>query len=656
MPRCLITSLFLLYGVFITADSAAQDYTHWPKQLQLENVLITIYGPEIESFEGNIIEGRSAFQVYDGRKLPVFGALWFRARVHIDRAAGSVFYDEIELIDLNFPDATQKQKNSFADLFNTAAPGWSFNSNLARFTEILSRQAQLAESSEKLNHEPPNVFFETSPTELIYMDGEPILSPVEQSELYEYVVNTPYFIVFSKSDQFYYISLNQNWYRAKTLFSSWSYISTPPKSIQNLLNKSNETTQQSQNERKIDPNKLNIYIETQQAVLIETFGEPEFSMIAETRLSYCTNTNNRLFRLDTTGEYFALFGGRWYKSKTLVRGAWSFVEPDQLPVDFRKIPIASPASHIRVSVPGTPEAMSVALDNAIPQTAVVDRRTARMQPEFDGEPEFKAIEGTSLAFAINSNSSILKTGDGTCYAVDEGIWFKSDSPTGIWKASHEIPAEVDLIPPTSPVYNLKFVYIYDASEDYVYVGYSGGYTGSFLYKGVLVYGTGYRYKPWYKNKFYTRPMTYSFGVNSKPWKSNVRVSVGVGYGYGYGYPGYYGPYGYWGGYGMGYGNYGYASLSGNSTLKIGYERKPFDPVNIYNNRVQGIVATETVHRNDPFEPVASGKDELDGYRGYRRPPSNLYADTNGQIYKEEEDGWYLRSDGVWEKVREKPKN
>ena len=371
------------------------------------------------------------------------------------------------------------------------------------------------------------------------------------------------------------------WYRAKSVYDLWTEVSTPPNAIVQLFRKSADFDASTTTEKpSVTQVKPQLFVVTEQAALIQTQGEPDITPITDTRLFYINNSNNDLFKHGVTNNYFVRFGGRWYTSTTLFRGKWEFVPPDSLPVDFRKIPSNSPRGHVRISVPGTPEAMSAALDNAIPQTAVVIRKTARMQPEFDGEPIFEAIENTSLSYAINSNTSILKVSDSEYYAVDEAIWFKANDPQGQWSVATETPAEVLKIPPTSPVFNMKFVYIYDFDKDYVWVGYTGGYTGSFLFQGCLFYGTGYRYKPWYKSKYYTRPMTYSFGTTRRPRKSNVNVTVGVGYGYGFGYPGMYSPYGYYGGYGMGFGTYRSATFTGNYDIKPGYERKPFDPVNI----------------------------------------------------------------------------
>jgi hypothetical protein len=303
-----------------------------------------------------------------------------------------------------------------------------------------------------------------------------------------------------------------------------------------------------------------------------------------------------------------------------------------------KLPVNSKWSKYRISLPGTPEAFNAALDNGIPQTAIIDRQQTKLAVEYDGEPQFEPIAGTLMAYAVNTNVSVVRINE-RYFAVDEGVWFQSATPEKGWQVATEVPELIEELPPSTPVYNIKYVRIYDFSDEYVYTGYTGGYTGSFLYQGCILYGTGYQYKPWYKSKYYSRPMTFAFGVSRRQSTANVSVTVGVGVGYGY--SGFYAPYGY----GYGFGPYGYAHLNGNFEYKQGYERKPFDPVNIYKNRSQGVIATQTVRRNNPYDIlIPETRDE----QGNWFPPTNLYSTANGDIYKQDKEGtWHKRTDGVW---------
>jgi hypothetical protein len=204
---------------------------------------------------------------------------------------------------------------------------------------------------------------------------------------------------------------------------------------------------------------------------------------------------------------------------------------------------------------------------------------------------------------------------------------------------------------------MKFVHIYDSNDEVVYVGYSGGYLGAFLYQGVVYYGTGYKYKSWFGNKYIPRPNTYGYGVRKKSSRatSNVRFYAGAGMGgpmMGLGYGGY--PYGY--GYRIGYGGYGmWNQMAYNQYYFAGQsvtvdrdviEQKPIDLTNIYNNRVEGILRTETARRNDPMNPVI--------LKNHDAVPKNLYADEHGNLYRQDEKGnWYKKNGSSWDKTVEK---
>ena len=89
------------------------------------------------------------------------------------------------------------------------------------------------------------------------------------------------------------------------------------------------------------------------------------------------------------------------------------------------------------------------------------------------------------------------------------------------------------------------------TPDVVYVGYTPGYTGSYVSHGCVVYGTGWWYRPWWGHYYYPRPSTWGFHVRWNPWwgwsfglsytSGPFRFSIGWG-GYG-GYPRYGG---WWG--------------------------------------------------------------------------------------------------------------
>ena len=91
-----------------------------------------------------------------------------------------------------------------------------------------------------------------------------------------------------------------------------------------------------------------------------------------------------------------------------MNGPWSFVEPENLPTDFVKIPRDSDMSNVLTNVPGTQESKDAILDTQIPQTAKVDRNT-KLEVNYDGEPKFEAIINIlDLYYAINTDKNVIK--------------------------------------------------------------------------------------------------------------------------------------------------------------------------------------------------------------------------------------------------------
>jgi hypothetical protein len=210
---------------------------------------------------------------------------------------------------------------------------------------------------------------------------------------------------------------------------------------------------------------------------------------------------------------------------------------------------------------------------------------------------------------------------GRYYCVDDGIWFESRSAVGPWSVCLVRPYVVSLIPPRYPVYYMKYVYIYDVTPDFVYMGYTPGYLNAYVYGPTVVYGTGYYYRPWYGRYYYPRPYTWGFGVRYNPWYGWgfgfgfgydwFNISIGFGNPYGWGYwgcggwwgprvyrPVYYGsPYHYRGGY------YGYNSYNVYRQTNVTVINNYYNNTNIYRNRT-GVI-TRYTPRTSAYERVRS---------------------------------------------------
>jgi hypothetical protein len=231
-----------------------------------------------------------------------------------------------------------------------------------------------------------------------------------------------------------------------------------------------------------------------------------------------------------TQQYYVVLAGRWFKGPSLDVGPWSYVAPDKLPAAFYRIPPDSVKGHVLAFVPDTEAAQEAIADAEVPVTAGIPR-DATTKISYDGEPQFQDIEGTDMQYAVNTDKPVLKVAN-DYYAVDNAVWYAADEPQGPWTVATSVPDEVYDMPPSSPVYNVKYVQVYESTPDTVYVGYTPGYTGSYVSGGTVVYGTGYVYPPYVSTSvYYPPPVTYGYAPVYDPWYGAWNFMAGATFGF-----------------------------------------------------------------------------------------------------------------------------
>jgi hypothetical protein len=541
-------NLFLFVFISLLSSSAfTQPPQQWPKQITGSNATIKIYQPQIEYYQGDTIKTRGAFSVLvNGAADPVFGALWTNATLLTNRAKRTAILVKIKITEIKFAgDSNKNNVEKLKSLLEREIPKWDMVLSLDQLESSIEADGRsTTDESQSLSVTPPNIIYSNKPATLVLIEGDPKIKENKEMGV-DMVLNTPFTI--AKVKDLYYLNGSEKWYTSTQITGPWKYVKSIPKVLDKLNSsiKENDTKQNvkvaTDSEASIIPE---IIVSTEPAELIQSNGEPDFAAIKGTSLLYMTNTNNDVFMNTADQKYYVLLSGRWYTSASL-KGPWAYRASDKLPDDFAKIPVSSPKDDVLASVAGTDQAQDAVMDAQIPQTAKVDRATATAKVEYNGEPQFKSIDGTNIQYAVNTGSTVLLSGN-TYYCVENGIWFESGGPKGPWKVSTTRPAEVNKIPATVPVYNVKYVYIYETTPQYVYVGYTPGYMGTYIYGGTVIYGTGYYYNPWYGPYYYPRPVTYGFSMRYNPyygWSVGFHYSSGW-FNYNYYGGGYHG--GYWG--------------------------------------------------------------------------------------------------------------
>jgi hypothetical protein len=642
----------LLALAAIAVRSAAAADVEWPQDITTPKATITIYQPQPESFKGDTLTGRAAMSfLTTGKKDPIFGAFWFTAKVETDLDTRTGVIRSVTVTKVRWADATEAEQTEFSGVVQNAFPEKGIPISLDRLSASLATAEKEQKSLEGLKNDPPKIVFSETLAELLLYDGEPKTVPVENTGL-ERVANCAFAVVRQKSSGDYFLAGGGIWYTAKDPKGPWSSIAKPPDEVAKAVPPPEEKIQAPKRAPAI-------VVATEPTELVVTDGKPNWKPIGKGELLYVENTETPLLREVASGQVYILASGRWFRSASL-DGSWTFVRPDQVPSSFKEIPPASDLSGVRVSVAGTDEAEDAMLDAQIPQTAAIKRSEAKLEVTYDGEPQFKKIEGTGVEYAVNTGAQVLRIG-GKYYACDNAVWFVSSAAAGPWVVADSVPSdEIKQIPPSAPVYNVTNVTVYNSTPDVVYVGYTPGYMWSYPYYGVPVYGTGWYYPPYWGPVYpiyYPRPCTYGFHVGYNPWTgwnygfswSVGFISVGVSWG---GHGGYYG-HGYHGGGWYGPGGYRPpVNIINTGDINIG------NKVNIGsgNKRTTNRTANNNLYRSGDNRGRITDRgtrdlstQQLKSERAAAGKANNVFADKDGNVYRRNNDGsWDNRaSNGGW---------
>ena len=538
--------------IFCTVTLSAQD---WPREIVSPQGIITIYQPQIASFQGNALGARAAISVMpNGKDEPVFGAVWLNCRVTTDRTSRTVRLEDVDVKQIRFPNGTEADTARIAAALEDQLPRMDLTFSLDLLLESLETAQKERENARELEVTAPRIIVMNHPAVLVLIDGQPVLTDVEGTSL-KRVANTPYFLVQVPSSGRFYLRGGAIWFSARNIMGPWRKTDSPPKVVVDI---SEQSMSDDEFDEQLKVNEVTsitgkipeIVVSTEPAELIATDGPIQLAPIKGTGLLYASNTPNRVFLEIATQQYYILVSGRWYKAKKLA-GSWTNIESKKLPADFANIPPGSACDDVLSSVAGTIPAKEAILDAQIPQTAEVDRATATTEVQYDGDPQFEPIETTGMEYAVNTPSAVIRFG-GRYYNCDKGVWFEGPGSFGPWAVCVHVPDIIYTIPPRYPIYNVRYVRVYGYNPSIAYVGYTAGYTGCYVYGGTVVYGTGYSYHSWYRHHYYARPWTWGFGVHYDPW-TGWSFGRSVGWGQPHGWlshnartvsAGWWGPVGY----------------------------------------------------------------------------------------------------------------
>lgn len=647
------------------AKSEPPKAIEWPRELTLAKGKLIIYQPQIDEWkEYKLVKARSAIAyLATGAKDPQLGIIEMQAKTEVDFESRLVKLTELQITGGNFPGLTkEKNEQSLTQLRTLLKPNAVRSISLDRMLVSLDKAGV---KNVELKNDPPKIFFSKKPAVLVIFDGKPVLSPIENCDL-QFVVNTNWDVFYQESTKTAYLRNEKSWMQASDINGPYTPTEKLPDSFKKLPKNDNfKDVLLSIPPQKMKPEDVPaVFVSEVPAELILLKGEPDYQPIPQTNLVWVSNTDSDLIFYPTDSFYYYLVSGRWFKTKNLENGPWTFTTPT-LPEDFKKIPEGHAIGDLLASVPGTKEAEEAIIQASIPQTAKVNKKEIKA-PEVTyagGKPEFQPIESTTLQRAVNSPNDVILVKN-EYYLCYEGVWFVSSSPTGPWKVAESIPAEIYKIPPSSPSYNVTYVTVVeeDHSDDWVTVAVAAGYFGTMIAADCVFWGTGWYYPPyvWYGGHY---PVYYPYyrSYGAAAWYNPYSGTFGrSGWAYGpYGGVGYgarYNPR--TGTYARGaaaYGPYGARGYAEAYNPRTGTSARTRQGTNYYSSW-----GSTAVRRGDDWVRTASVRGDEGGAMRYHTSNGNsgtvgrygddLYAGKDGNVYRRTDNGWQNYDNGNWNDV------
>jgi hypothetical protein len=642
-----------------TPAAHAQQGVDWPRSVKSGKTEIIVYEPQVDSLQGVTLTSHLAVSVKRPTDAaPLFGALWVTAMLDVDRDRDMARIRSIKIDRTRFPDTTEADVATLTRFLEGDVPKWDLTISLK--TVRAGLEAPGAGDDTAYKNDPPRIVLSDAAAILVNIDGQPRMQAVGNGG-YQRVVNTAVPVILDPASKRYWLFGSTVWYSTNDLISgTWRYEKKAPQALMDLVKLTDSEQSAATPEGKAatakELAKAKIIVATTPTELIVTEGPAKYTpAVPGGELLYVSNTGSNIFMEVATQRHFVVLSGRWYAARSL-SGPWAYIAPEELPGAFAKIPASSPKADVLAFVAGTDEAKDAVMDTLIPQTAEINRGDAKIEVTYDGAPRFTTIQGSSVQYAENTSHQVVRTA-GRFYLCEQGAWYVSSSATGPWVVSDHRPDGIDTVPPSSPVYNTRYVQVYQSTPQVVYVGYLPGYMWTFPSHGVVIYGTGWAYRPWVGPIYYPRPVTWGYHVRYTSWGG---WSFGMSWSSGwYGMSAHWGPAwgggwyvaggGFWGrpyyhGGGGWFGPGGYRPLPPRPPVWRPGPSRPIRPLQRSNNLY--------ARPNNPVRPLARPSAPLSRPGGQltrpaNRLPNNVYSDNNGNVHRNTGGGWQTRENRTW---------
>src|ERR1700733_11841392 len=280
----------LLLMASVIGTSWAQD-AGWPREKSNGTGTLIYYQPQLDEWKDfRRLEARMAVSITPTGGQPTLGVVSFRARTDADLDTRNVVVSRVEIISVRFPSLDAAKSAAMETLVrNFLLPSGVLNINLDRLLAALEESKPVSTPVVAVKNDPPRIFASYTPSILLLVDGDPVLAPIQKTQL-EFVVNTNWNVFFDKSQSKYYLLNGRQWLTAGALEGPWKATGNLPKEMSTLPNQPNWADVKKAIPASSGGATPKVFYSTTPAEIILFEGQPKFANIANTKLAYATNT------------------------------------------------------------------------------------------------------------------------------------------------------------------------------------------------------------------------------------------------------------------------------------------------------------------------------------------------------------------------------
>ncbi|MFK5892922.1 MAG: hypothetical protein QM504_06850 [Pseudomonadota bacterium] len=123
--KTLKTILFFCITLLSCTYSWAKETPNkqWPQEIKTDRGLIVIYQPQPETLNDDKLKARATISIeLKNSDKPIFGAIWFTARLQIDRTERNASIADIDINNVRIPDVDEKKLNKLVQLLEKEVP------------------------------------------------------------------------------------------------------------------------------------------------------------------------------------------------------------------------------------------------------------------------------------------------------------------------------------------------------------------------------------------------------------------------------------------------------------------------------------------------------------------------------------------------------